>query len=208
MRPPLLIKALFRSLVWNIKTKDLVLFLTFDDGPIPEVTPDVLEILKRYNAKATFFCIGENIKKHPEIFQQVIQDGHAVGNHTYNHLNGWKTKKEEYLENIKKCREVLNLKQQSSNLFRPPYGRITPFQYSIINKQYSIIMWDVLSEDWKKELTPEDCFQKVKRNAKPGSITVFHDSLKATERMKPALEKTLKYFSEKGFRFESLADRA
>src|SRR4051812_48609203 len=115
MQPPLLIKALFRSLVWNIKTKDLVLFLTFDDGPIPEATPDVLEILKRYNAKATFFCIGENVKKHPEIFQQIIKDGHAVGNHTYNHLNGWKTKKDEYLKNITQCDEVFNCQLSTVN---------------------------------------------------------------------------------------------
>jgi peptidoglycan-N-acetylglucosamine deacetylase len=211
MQPPFLLKKLFRSLVWNIPTKDLILFLTFDDGPIPEVTPSVLEILKRYNAKATFFCIGENVKKHPEIFQRIINDGHTVGNHTHNHLNGWKTKTEDYIDNINKCEAELNIKTKASNLkpfFRPPFGRITRSQYSSIKKHYSIIMWDVISMDWKEHFSAEDCFQIVARKAKPGSIIVFHDSLKAVARMNPALEKILEYFSKKGFRFEGIPAQA
>ena len=208
MKPPFLLRKLFRSLVWNIPTKDLVLFLTFDDGPIPEVTPAVLAILKKYNAKATFFCIGENVKTHPEIFRQVINDSHAIGNHTFNHLNGWKTNTHKYLDNIKECDEVFKseIRNPKSEIkfFRTPYGKITLKQYSAIRKHYSIIMWDVLSQDWKDNLTAEDCFEMVKRKSKPGSIIVFHDSTKAVRRMLPALEKTLEYFSKKGFHFECL----
>ena len=208
MRPPFLLKKLFRSLVWNIPTKDLVLFLTFDDGPIPEVTPAVLELLKTYDAKATFFCIGQNINTHPEIFQKIISDGHAIGNHTYNHLNGWKTKADAYIQNVEICAQVINVNHQIARLkplFRPPYGRITASQYAALKKQYSLIMWDVLSEDWKTKLNSEDCFENVRRKAKPGSIIVFHDSLKARERMFPALEKILEYFSKKGFRFDRIS---
>jgi peptidoglycan/xylan/chitin deacetylase (PgdA/CDA1 family) len=200
MRPPFLFRRLFRSLVWNIQTKDLVLFLTFDDGPIPEVTPTVLSLLKKYNAKATFFCIGDNVNRHPDIFNRLINEGHIIGNHTFNHLNGWKTKTDSYIQNIEKCHALIK-----NNLFRPPYGKITPTQYSILKKGYSIIMWDVLSGDWKSEMSAEDCFENVKRKSKPGSIIVFHDSLKAEKRMLAALEKTLEYFSKKGFRFQSLS---
>jgi peptidoglycan-N-acetylglucosamine deacetylase len=203
MQPPLLFRKLFRSFVWSIPTKGLVLFLTFDDGPVPEVTPAVLELLKRYNAKATFFCIGENIEKHPEIFQQVITDGHGIGNHTHNHLNGWKTNTRDYIDNIEKCWAAMKLPHPYP-FFRPPYGKISLRQYLEVKKKYQVIMWNVLSRDWQQDLTAEDCFDRVKQKAKPGSIVVFHDSLKAKSRMLPALEKTLKYFSEKGFRFEQV----
>jgi peptidoglycan-N-acetylglucosamine deacetylase len=199
MQPPLLFKKLFRSFVWRIPTNDFVLFLTFDDGPVPEVTPAVLELLKKCNAKATFFCIGENVSKYPEIFQQVVNEGHAIGNHTYSHLKGWKTETSDYMDNIKACDEVIKTK---SKFFRPPYGKMTLSQYRAVNKKYQIIMWDVLTEDWKESLRGEDCFRIVKRKAKSGSIVVFHDSIKAGKRMLSALEKTLQYFSEKGFRFD------
>ncbi len=212
MQPPLLLRKLFRSFVWRIPTKDLVLFLTFDDGPIPEVTPAVLTLLKKYNAKATFFCIGENVKKHPEVFQQVISDGHAIGNHTYNHLNGWKTRTEDYILNIDKCHGLLKSEiknpQSAIDFFRPPYGKLSIAQYMKIKLDYSIIMWDVLANDWKQNLTADDCFEIVKIKAKAGSIIVFHDSLKAEARMLPALQKTLKYFSDKGFRFDRIPSQA
>jgi peptidoglycan-N-acetylglucosamine deacetylase len=212
MQPPLLFRKLFRSFVWRIPTKDLVLFLTFDDGPIPVVTPAVLELLKKYDAKATFFCIGENVRKHPDIFQQVIHEGHAIGNHTYNHLNGWKTGTDDYLLNIDRCHGLLKTEiskpQSAIDFFRPPYGRLSVSQYFKIKLDYSIIMWDVLTRDWKQHLTAEDCFSIVKRKAGPGSIIVFHDSIKAEKRMLPALEKTLQYFSEKGFRFDRIPSQA
>jgi peptidoglycan/xylan/chitin deacetylase (PgdA/CDA1 family) len=206
---PFLLKKIFPSVIRNITTQEKILFLTFDDGPIPEVTPSVLDLLKQYNAKATFFCIGENVQKHSDVYNRIILEGHSTGNHTFNHLNGWKTKTKDYLENISRCDLALNSKQQTTNnkpLFRPPYGRITPSQYSILNTQYSIILWDVLSKDWEQNLSAEDCFQRVEKAAKPGSIIVFHDSLKAEKRMKPALEKTLDCFSEKGYVFKGLND--
>jgi peptidoglycan/xylan/chitin deacetylase (PgdA/CDA1 family) len=205
MQPPLLFRKLFRSFVWRVPTKDLVLFLTFDDGPIPEVTLAVLELLKNYNAKATFFCIGDNVRKYPQVFQQVIDDGHAIGNHTFNHLNGWKTKTSDYIKNIAACEEVLKSKIK---IFRPPYGKLRISQYLKVRKSHSIIMWDVLTKDWKQNLTAEDCFEIARRKTKSGSIVVFHDSLKAKKRMLPTLEKTLKYFSEKGFRFDRIPSQA
>jgi peptidoglycan/xylan/chitin deacetylase (PgdA/CDA1 family) len=212
MQPPLLFRKLFRSFVWRIPTKDLVLFLTFDDGPVPGVTPAVLELLREYNAKATFFCIGDNVQKHPEVFQQVINEGHAIGNHTYNHLNGWKTRTEDYILNIDKCHGQLKSEirnpQSAIDFFRPPYGKLSISQYLKLKLDYSIIMWDVLSKDWKQHLTGDDCFGIVKKKAKPGSIIVFHDSLKAEARMLPALEKILKYFSERGFRFDRIPSQA
>jgi peptidoglycan/xylan/chitin deacetylase (PgdA/CDA1 family) len=198
------LRKIFPSITWRISTQEKILFLTFDDGPIPEVTPQVLQLLKKYNAKATFFCIGENIKKHPEVFKMVLDDGHSIGNHTYNHLNGWKTDSKKYLENVELCQSEIRNQKSETKFFRPPFGRISFSQISNLKSQTSIVMWDVLSEDWKQNLSAEDCFEKVKRKAKPGSIIVFHDSLKAEKRMLPALEKTLQYFSEKGFRFQAL----
>ena len=194
-------------MVWNIPTKDPVLFLTFDDGPIPQVTPWVLDTLEKYNAKATFFCIGENVQKNPHIYQNIIADGHGIGNHTFNHLNGWKTKTKKYLENITQCNTALNIKPQTSNpkpFFRPPYGKITPSQYSIINKQYSIILWDVLTKDWKQNFTGYDCFKIIKTRAKPGSIIVFHDSLKAEKKMMKILPPYLDHFAGLGYSFRAL----
>jgi len=204
---PFLLKKFFPSIIRKIQTKEKILFLTFDDGPIPEVTPSVLDLLKRYKAQATFFCIGENVQKYPDVYNRIITEGHSTGNHTFNHLNGWKTKTKDYLENIRQCSVALNLKPQTSNLkplFRPPYGRITPSQYSILKSQYSIILWDVLSKDWEQNLSADDCFHRVEKKAKPGSIIVFHDSLKAEVRMKPALERTLSYFSKNGYLFKGL----
>ncbi len=186
------------------------LFLTFDDGPIPEVTPQILSILKKYNAKATFFCIGENVKKHPEIFRQILEHGHSVGNHTYNHLNGWKTSNDDYFENILKCDEALKFefrisKSAFSNLFRPPYGRIKLSQVRKIKKKFRVIMWDVLSEDYNKEISGEKCFQNVVSSASNGSIIVFHDSEKARERVLYALPKVMEHFSKLSFSFKAIS---
>jgi peptidoglycan/xylan/chitin deacetylase (PgdA/CDA1 family) len=158
-----------------------------------------LDLLKLYNAKATFFCIGRNAIDHPEIFQRVIAEGHTVGNHSYNHLNGWKTENKTYFENIDQCQEIVQ-----SKLFRPPYGRIKRSQINFLKQKYKIIMWDVLSWDFNQELSAQQCTNYVLKNIKPGSIVVFHDSLKAQERMFPALEATLKKYSEEGWRFEGL----
>lgn len=193
---------MYRDLVWKISTPDPVLFLTFDDGPIPEITPRALSILKEYNAKATFFCIGDNVDKHPEIFNQLLDEGHAIGNHSQNHLNGWKTKNPAYFRNILKCDKKVN-----SKLFRPPYGKITRSQSEKLKKKFSIIMWDVLSGDFDPKITKEKCLNNVIHSVQNGSIIVFHDSQKAAEKMLFALPKVLDHFSKKGYSFLPITKR-
>ncbi|XCF06292.1 polysaccharide deacetylase family protein [Tamlana crocina] len=206
---------MFPNYVWDIPTNEKVIYLTFDDGPTPEITNWTLATLKQYQAKATFFCIGNNIEKHPDIFQNIIKEGHAVGNHTHNHIKGWKTKTWDYLENIKQCEKVfkaqapqssiVNRQSLTTNLFRPPYGQITLKQgKNLIESGYKIIMWDVLSFDWDKNISPETCLKNVTTKAVEGSIIVFHDSVKASKNMQYTLPKVLDYFSGKGFVFKSL----
>ncbi|SDG63917.1 Peptidoglycan/xylan/chitin deacetylase, PgdA/CDA1 family [Psychroflexus sediminis] len=176
------------------------MFLTFDDGPIPEVTPWVLETLKKHKAKATFFCIGDNIRKHPRLFKQILVEGHAVGNHTFHHSNGWKTSAKVYLEDVKLCQEEMESNSVKSNLFRPPYGKCTSAQARAILKDHQhIIMWDIISKDYSERVSKAGCFSRIQNRAKPGSIIVFHDSLKAERNMKYALEKTLETFSDYQF---------
>lgn len=196
-----LLKKLFGSLVWNIQTKDPLLFLTFDDGPIPEITPWVLDTLEAYGAKATFFCVGDNVRKHPEIYQSLLDRGHAVGNHTCHHLNGWKTANDKYYSDIEECRTLV-----SSDLFRPPYGRLTPSQMRRLKRQYRLVMWDVLSKDYDLKISNEACLENVTGHARRGSIVVFHDSLKAKSRLEFALPRVLEYYSKKGFRFVALTN--
>jgi len=209
-KTPKLAKWLFPSLVWEFSGTTKQLFLTFDDGPIPEVTPWVLEQLAIYNAKATFFCIGDNVQKHPEIFEQLVENGHAIGNHTQQHINGWKVSKDMYISNTIAAKETIenNLKNEAevtSLLFRPPYGKITPQLSKRIQKLgYKIIMWDVLSGDFDKDLSPEKCLSNVIDNTKTGSIIVFHDSLKAFDKLQYALPKVLKHFHELGYTFERI----
>lgn len=194
------LKQIFPKRVWNISSFKKEMFLTFDDGPIPEVTPWVLDQLKKHKAKATFFCIGDNIRKHPELFQQIVAEGHAVGNHTFHHINGWKTSTEEYLKDVKRCEDEIGSNTFESNLFRPPYGKCTSAQAkSILEKGDHIIMWDIISKDYDAKVSKENCFLRIKKNAKPGNIIVFHDSLKAETNMKYALEKTLETFSDYEF---------
>ena len=202
VRPNVLLRCLYPSAIWRIPTKEKKIFLTFDDGPIPEVTPWVLSLLKEYKAKATFFCVGANIEKHPEIFRQLISEGHSIGNHTYNHLNGWKTDDKKYLEDINEAANIID-----SEFFRPPYGRITKFQLKALQGEkfkLKTIMWDVLSGDFDIKVSPENCYLNVINNAKPGSIIVFHDSIKAFSRLEYALPRVLNFFSEKGFQFKIL----
>jgi peptidoglycan/xylan/chitin deacetylase (PgdA/CDA1 family) len=194
-----LLKRIFGSQVWNIQTEDPVLFLTFDDGPIPEVTPWVLDELDKYNAKATFFCIGDNVNRHPGIYRNILDRGHVTGNHSYHHLNGWNTDNESYFADVMKCSEVVR-----SYLFRPPYGKIKPAQVNFLKKNFTIIMWDVLSRDYNQNLSGETCTKNVIGKAKAGSIVVFHDSLKARDRLEVALPATLSFFKEKGFSFQPL----
>lgn len=202
VKSPLLLKWYYPSLLWNKSRKDKVIYLTFDDGPIPNVTDFVLKTLKAFNAKATFFCIGDNISKYPEVFERVKNDGHAIGNHTFNHLKGWITDDETYVNNFLKCQELTQ-----TNLFRPPYGRIKKSQIAKLKSQISnlqIVMWDTLSGDFDINLAPEKCYKNVIKHTRNGSIIVFHDSLKAFDRLEYTLPRVLKYFADKGFVFSSL----
>lgn len=199
IKTPQFIQNLFPHFTWRIPTKEKQIFLTFDDGPIPEVTPWVLEQLKQYNAKATFFCVGDNISKHPEVFKQVVDAGHVVGNHTMNHLNGWSTENIPYFHNIRQ-----GASQSKSVLFRPPYGRVTPKQTQFLLRHYRIVMWDVLSGDFDVNISPDQVLRNVVQNAGPGSIVVFHDSIKSKERLEYALPRVLAYFAAEGYSFDAL----
>lgn len=203
------VKWIFRKYIWDIKNSENKIYLTFDDGPIPEVTEWVLETLKQHEVKATFFCIGDNIEKHPAIFQKVIESGHSIGNHTFNHLKGWNSRKEEYIKNTLLCEEAINEKTKNLNLktkiFRPPYGKIKPSQSKVLRKMgYKIIMWDVLSVDYDKEISPEQCLENIIKNTVPGSIIACHDSLKAFKNLEYALPKAIEYLKNKGFVFETI----
>lgn len=199
VKTPRLLKKLYPQLTWDMSTGNRCIYLTFDDGPIPIVTPWVLNILQQYNAKATFFCIGDNVSKHPDEFEQVKAAGHAIGNHTYNHLKGWTTDDNTYLENF-----LLADKQLNTNLFRPPYGRIKRSQIKSLKQAkpgLNIVMWDVLSGDFDINLQPEKCLQNVIKHTTDGSIVVFHDSIKAFGRLQYVLPKAMEYWSEKGYKF-------
>jgi peptidoglycan/xylan/chitin deacetylase (PgdA/CDA1 family) len=200
------IKRLFSNYVWDLPNTQNKIYLTFDDGPTPEITEWVLEELKKYNVKATFFCIGNNIQKHPKLFQKVINEGHVIGNHTYNHMNGWKTETKTYLENISLCEKQIqksSIENLQSKIFRPPYGKIKTAQAKIVRRLgYKIIMWDVLSADFDQTITHEKCLENVISNVKSGSVIVFHDSIKASHNLKYALPETLNILKEKGFLFD------
>lgn len=206
-RTPALIKLIFPRLLWRMPEHEQAIYLTFDDGPVPGPTEFVLETLKKFQAKATFFCIGENIQKHPLVFEEIISAGHSVGNHTFNHLMGWSTSAEKYLENIKQCDSMLpsaNGKgNPSSALFRPPYGRITYRQIKFLHT-YRIVMWDVLSLDYMQTGSAEEFLEQTIKATRPGSIIVFHDSLKAEKKLRFMLPKYLEHFSNLGFQFKPL----
>ena len=197
-------KLLNRQMLWKVPVGVVpTIYLTFDDGPHPIATTFILDLLKEHQAEATFFCIGKNVDEHPAIYKRIIADGHAVGNHTHNHLNGWHTPTEKYIDNILEAS-----KRIKSLLFRPPYGRIKRAQAHMLieSKQpWKIVMWDVLSGDFDVELTPEKCLENVLKYIAPGSIVVFHDSQKAWDRMSYALPKVLDHCREKGWRLSKLS---
>ncbi|SRX72257.1 polysaccharide deacetylase family protein [Aequorivita antarctica] len=187
---PRFIQRLYPERIWAFSRKSNAVYLTFDDGPIPEITPWVLDELKKYNAKATFFCIGENVKKHPEIYRRILSEGHSVGNHTFNHLKGTKTETSPYIKNVLLAEEIIN-----SKLFRPPYGKITSKQSKILQKKgFKIVMWDIISYDYDATVSEEECLQNVLKYIKAGSVVVFHDSLKAEKNLRYVLPKVLNIF--------------
>jgi len=196
---PQILAFLTPSITWNVKTIDKEVFVTFDDGPHPEITPWVLNELEKHHAKATFFCVGENVNKFPETYEMLLNKGHSAGNHTYNHLNGWKTDNEKYFDNVSLCEAKIK-----SNLFRPPFGRIKLSQYLRLRKKFKIIMWSILSRDFENDLDTEQAIEVMKKNISKGSVIVFHDSLKAEKNLKIMLPQILQFINEQGFKMKCL----
>ena len=204
VKTPWIFRKFWPSFVWKINTDKKIIYLTFDDGPHPVATTFVLDQLKRFESKATFFCVGKNVKDHPDIFSRILDEGHAIGNHTQHHLNGWKTKDDIYLKDVAEAANYID-----SDMFRPPYGRIGRFQamnlsHAMRVTRPRIIMWSVLSGDFDHMISKERCLQNVILNTGAGSIIVFHDSEKAFPLMEYALPRTLEFFKEKGYRFDKL----
>jgi len=210
IKTPDIAKKMFPNYIWDIPSENKTIYLTFDDGPTPGITNWIIDVLSQYDAKATFFCLGKNLKLYPELFKNIINNNHAIGNHTYNHVKGWRTSTKNYLDNIIKAQSIIeseNTDPQSKikYLFRPPYGQIRPKQGKALNDMgYQVVMWNVLSFDWNHKISPENCLNNVLLHAKDGSIVVFHDSHKAKVNMTYALPKVLEYFSKKGFKFETI----
>ncbi len=197
-RTPTWMRALYKNRIWKLNPAEKTVYLTFDDGPNPRVTPFILKELEKYDAKATFFCVGENVEKYPDLFQEIFNRGHAIGNHTHNHLKGWKTKTEEYVNNVVEAKKHI-----PSLLFRPPYGKMKNKQLKALKKEIpgiKIIMWDILSGDFDTEKQPQSCLQEVLFKFRSGSIIVFHDSDKAWERMSYVLPRALEHFKKKGYK--------
>lgn len=196
VQTPRFLHRLFPQLIWKEHVPSKEIYLTFDDGPHPGITPKVLNILAQFDAKACFFCVGENVHKHPDTFQSVLQAGHKVGNHTYNHLDGWKTSNDEYLANVKQCDEEVH-----SDYFRPPYGKIKSSQIKALKKKYNIVMWTVITHDYDSKYDSEICLKKAIQKTRPGDVVVFHDSLKAEKNVLYVLPKYLEHLSKLGYRF-------
>jgi peptidoglycan-N-acetylglucosamine deacetylase len=199
-RTPFILPLLYPTLIWKIPTGAKEIFLTFDDGPVPGPTEFVLDTLRQENCKGSFFTIGDNVEKHPDIYQRILKEGHVVGNHTFNHVKGWSHSDEDYISNIKKCDHAFGYKSQ---LFRPPYGRIKKSQISKLT-DYKIVMWDVLTYDYNHQLSPERCLKSSIRATRPGSVVVFHDSVKAEKNMRYALPRFIDHFLNQGFVFKPI----
>lgn len=196
---PKFIQALFPSLIWRKETKNKEIWLTFDDGPDPDITPWILAVLKKENVKATFFLVGEQIEEFPELIGAIIKEGHTIANHTYSHKNGWLTAKEKYIADVEKCQELM----PKNKLFRPPYGKITKAQIELLKDYYTIILWDVLSWDFQQNTSPKRVQENILKNTKEGSIIVLHNNQKSYKNLHPILEKTIQILKEKGFFFST-----
>jgi len=196
-RPPVIYRTLFPGAIWRINSSEKCVYLTFDDGPVPEITPWVLDLLDKYNIKATFFCVGDNVRKYPEIYQQVLDRGHFVGNHTFHHKQGICCRTKNYVLNADLATRYIN-----SKLFRPPHGHMRFRQALKLRKDYKIIMWDVVTRDYSWRLNAEQVFRNVKKYTRNGSVIVFHDSVKAEPRMKEALPKSIEWLLEQGYTFK------
>ena len=200
VQPGWWMRLFFPGTMWRGDKKEKVVYLTFDDGPIPEVTPWVVALLNEKRIKATFFCVGENVAKHPKVYQMLVDNGHSIGNHTYNHISAWKVSGRFYKENVAKARDVI-----ITSLFRPPHGKIYPWQLPMLKKQFSkIVMWDVLTKDYDKRLSTEDVLNNLYRHTRNGSVIVFHDSLKAWPRLEKALPVAIDWLKEQGYEFRTI----
>jgi peptidoglycan/xylan/chitin deacetylase (PgdA/CDA1 family) len=199
VKTPRILKTVFPEITWDFQDTEPSLYLTFDDGPTPAITTEVLSILARFNAKATFFCIGRNVERNPDVYQQLLTNGHATGNHTYSHLKGWYTPNREYYNDINLAAQFIQ-----SGLYRPAYGMITPVQLRQLGQQYRIVMWNIMSYDFDYSTSPEKCLKNVIRYTSSGSIVVFHDSVKASKKLLFALPRVLEYYADKGFTFKSI----
>lgn len=213
VKTPRILMRLFSSYTWRFYTSKKEIYLTFDDGPTPEITEFILEQLQKHHAKATFFCLGKQVEKHPTLFQKIVAAKHRIGNHTYAHVNGWKSTKKDYLEDVergerqkkKEERDKRKRQREETKLFRPPYGKIKPCQAKALRKKgYNIVLWDVLSGDFDPEISAEQCLENVLKNTENGSIVVFHDSEKAQEKLYEVLPKVLAYYTQNGFEFKEI----
>ena len=196
-RPPKVLQNLLPQCIWSLPNKENKIYLTFDDGPTPDVLPFILQTLDTYRVAATFFCVGENMLRYPDLTAEMLKKGHRIGNHSHNHLSGWRSKNVDYFENIDRANQVF-----STHLFRPPYGRLRQSQAKELCKKYKIIMWDVLSYDYDQKVLPEICFRNVIDATKSGSIIVFHDNLKALPNLRYALPHAIDFLLKKDFSFD------
>lgn len=199
VKSPFFLRWLYPKSIWHLPREKKKVYLTFDDGPIPEITPFILDILKKYQVKATFFCVGENIKKNPELFQRILLEGHQVGNHTYNHLKGWDTSDSVYLDNVAQCQLYTQ-----TDLFRPPYAKAKKSQLKTLYKDYRVIMWDIMSGDFDQKLSPHQCLQNILPHIKNGSVIIFHDNIKSIPRVKYALPKTIEFLLAHHYQIERI----
>jgi peptidoglycan/xylan/chitin deacetylase (PgdA/CDA1 family) len=196
-QPPKLLRWLYPRALWRMDKNVKAVYLTFDDGPIPNITPWVLDLLDKYNIKATFFLVGDNVRKHPEEFKMIVERGHRVGNHTFNHISGLKYLSYNYLENTNKADELIN-----STLFRPPHGWMRWGQYIVLSHRYTVVMWDLVTRDYSKRLNGRQVLRNVKKYVRNGSIITFHDSIKSEKNMKYALPRAIEWLLEQGYEFK------
>lgn len=196
-QPPKLVRWMYPQAIWRMNPKEKAVYLTFDDGPIPQMTPWVLDVLDKYNIKATFFLVGDNVRKHPKEFEMLKARGHRLGNHTFNHIRGFEWLTKNYLANTEKANELIQ-----TDLFRPPHGHMRWLQYELLRRKYKIIMWDLVTRDYSKHLNGEQVFEKVKKYVRNGSIITFHDSIKSEKNTKYALPRSIEWLLEQGYEFK------
>ena len=196
-QPAVYLRWLYPRALWRMDRHERAVYLTFDDGPIPEATPFILDVLKEHGVKATFFMVGDNVRKYPDLYQRVLDEGHQVGNHTHNHISGLRRSLREYSYNVEKANAYIK-----SNLFRPPHGWMRIPQYALLRRKYKVVMWDLVTRDYSKWMTAENVISNVKRYARNGSIITFHDSLKSIDKLRTALPESIKWLKEQGYEFK------